>query len=178
MTLKNNRAHLLCHIKSCTTFCHHMWIQTGVMVPKQVNWILTPVTLTFDIWPWPFPWTLFLSIIITPENFMIIRWEEHCQKGVTDGQTDRQRNRQTDWTIHRAAWSQLKIWNMHTQLYSYGLELGQNTWELLEFQICISFYLLMFEYAVPNHRHIHAFCNVKWFIQMSEDIAYYSLVPL
>ena len=27
----------------------------------------------------------------------------------TDGQTDRQTDRQTDWTIHRAAWSQLKI---------------------------------------------------------------------
>ena len=31
----------------------------------------------------------------------MIRWWEHSQKGVTD--------RQTDWTIHRAAWSQLKI---------------------------------------------------------------------
>ena len=30
---------------------------------------------------------------------------EHSQKGVTDGQTDGR----TDWTIHRAAWSQLTI---------------------------------------------------------------------
>ena len=35
---------------------------------------------------------------------MMIRWWEHSQKGVTDGQTDGT----TDWTIHRAAWSQLK----------------------------------------------------------------------
>ena len=28
--------------------------------------------------------------------------------GRTDGQTDRRTDRQTDWTIHRAAWSQLK----------------------------------------------------------------------
>ena len=36
---------------------------------------------------------------------MMIRWWEHSQKGVTDGQTDRR----TENTIHRAAWSQLKI---------------------------------------------------------------------
>ena len=28
---------------------------------------------------------------------------------MTDGQTDRRTDRRTDWTIHRAAWSQLKI---------------------------------------------------------------------
>ena len=43
---------------------------------------------------------------------MMIRWWEHSQKGVTDGQTDRQTDGQTDRrtenTIHRAAWSQLK----------------------------------------------------------------------
>ena len=56
-----------------------------------------------DLWPWPFAGTLLLSLVITPENFMMIRWWEHRQKGVMDGQTDRQ----TDWTIHRAAWWQL-----------------------------------------------------------------------
>ena len=35
---------------------------------------------------------------------MMIRWWEHSQKGVTDGQTDGQ----TENTICRAAWSQLK----------------------------------------------------------------------
>ena len=39
---------------------------------------------------------------------MMIRWWEHCEKGVRDGHTYRQTDRQTDWTIHRAAWSQLK----------------------------------------------------------------------
>ena len=62
-----------------------------------------------DLWPWPFAWTSLPSLVITPENFMMIRWWEHSQKGVTDGRTDRR----TDWTIHRAAWSQLKrdYWN-------------------------------------------------------------------
>ena len=40
----------------------------------------------------------------------MIRWWEHGQKGVTDGQTDRQTDRRTENTIHRAAWSQLKIY--------------------------------------------------------------------
>ena len=54
MTFKNNRAHLLCHIKPCTSFRHHIWIQTGVTVRKQANLgfdlcglDLWPLTLTF-----------------------------------------------------------------------------------------------------------------------------------
>ena len=53
-----------------------------------------------DLWPWPFAWTLLWSLVITPENVMMIRWWEHSKKGVTDGQTEN--------TIYRAAWSQLK----------------------------------------------------------------------
>ena len=108
MTSKNNRAPLLSNIKVCASFHHYMSIQTGVTVPKHLNWVLTSVTLTFDLWPWPFAWTSLLSLVITPENFMMIWWWEHSEKGVTD--------RQTDWTIHRAAWSQLNryalIWEV------------------------------------------------------------------
>ena len=71
-------------------FHSHMWIQTGVRVRKRLSWVLTSVTLTFDLWPWPFAWTSLLTVVITPENFMMIRWWEHGEKGVTDGQTDRQ----------------------------------------------------------------------------------------
>ena len=88
MTLKNNRAPLLSHIKLCASFHHHMWIQTGVTVRKRLSWVLTSVTLTFDLWPWPFAWTSLLSLVITSENFMMIRWWEHSQKCVTDRQTD------------------------------------------------------------------------------------------
>ena len=100
MTLKNNRAPLLSNIKLYASFHHHMWIQTGVTVRKRLSWVVTSVTLTFDLWPWPFAWTLRWSLVITPENFKMIRWWEHSQKGVTD--------RQTENTICRAAWSQLK----------------------------------------------------------------------
>ena len=103
MTLKNNRAPLLSNIKLYASFHHHMWIQTGVTVRKRLSWVVTSVTLTFDLWPWPFAWTLHWWLVITPENFMMIRWWEHSQKGVTDRRTDRQ----TENTICRAAWSQL-----------------------------------------------------------------------
>ena len=106
MTLKNNRAPLLCFFQLCAWFHCHMWIQTGVRVRKRLSWVLTSVTLTFDLWPWPFAWTSLLTMVITPENFMMIRWWEHGEKGVTDRQTDGQ----TENTICRAAWSQLKIY--------------------------------------------------------------------
>ena len=96
MTLKNNRAPLLSIIKLYTSFHHHMWFQTGVTVRKRLSWVVTSVTLTFDLWPWPFAWTSLLSLVITPENFMMIRWWEHSQKGVTDGRTDGRTDRRTD----------------------------------------------------------------------------------
>ena len=108
MTLKNNRAPLLCCFQLCAWFHCHMWIQTGVRVRKRLSWVLTSVTLTFDLWPWPFAWTSLLTMVITPENFMMIRWWEHGEKGVTDRQTDGQTDRQTENTICWAAWSQLK----------------------------------------------------------------------
>ena len=91
MTLKNNRAPLLSNIKLCASFHHHMWIQTGVTVRKRLSGVMTSVTLTFDLWPWPLAWTSLLSMVITPENFMMIRWQEHSEKGVTDRQTDRKK---------------------------------------------------------------------------------------
>ena len=101
MTLKNNRTPLLSNIKLYAPFHHHMWIQTWVAVRKRLSWVVTSVTLIFNLWPWPYAWTLLWSLVITPENSMMIRLWEHSQKGVTDGQTDS--------TICRAAWSQLII---------------------------------------------------------------------
>ena len=62
------------------------------------NWSYSPETVKLgcdlcdlDLWPWPFAWTLLWSLVITPENFMMIRWWEHSKKGVTDRQTDRRK---------------------------------------------------------------------------------------
>ena len=86
------------------------------------NWSYSPETVKLgcdlcDLDLWPLTLTFCMDVtfvtVITPENFMMIGWCEHSQKGVTDrrtdGRTDRWTDRQTDWTIHRAAWSQLKI---------------------------------------------------------------------
>ena len=94
MTLKTNRAPLLCYFKLRASFHGHWWIQTRVTSGNAqigAKFILTSVTLTFDPWPWPVAWKSLWSIVmIIPENFMMIRWEEHCEKGVTDGRTDGQ----------------------------------------------------------------------------------------
>ena len=95
ITLKNNRAPFLCYFKLCTSFRSHWWIQTGVTVRNRPIWVKIE-----DFLSWTFAWTSLLSLVITPENFMI-RWEEHFEKGVTDGQTE--------IAFLRAAWSQLTI---------------------------------------------------------------------
>ena len=72
------------------------------------KFVLTSATLTFNFWPWPSVWTSLLSMAITPENFMMMRWQEHFEKGVTDGRTDR--------SILRADWSQLQYLRLATIL--------------------------------------------------------------
>ena len=57
MTLKNNRAPLLCYFKLCASFRSHWWIQTGVTVRKRPIWVkiddfFSCVTFKFDGWPW------------------------------------------------------------------------------------------------------------------------------
>ena len=153
MTLKNNRASLLCYFKHCASFHNHRWIQARVTVQKHPIWVkicdffvrpdlqiwwmisktighlfyatssfvhhfvviykfqlefrsgndqigakfvLISVTLTFDLWPCPSAWTSHVSLVITPRSFMMIRSEEHSEKGVTDTQPHRQTHRQAD----------------------------------------------------------------------------------
>ena len=57
MTLKNNRAPLLCYFKLCASFHSHQWIQTGVRVRKRsirvkIIDFLARVTFKFNWWPW------------------------------------------------------------------------------------------------------------------------------
>ena len=39
MTLKNNRAPLLCYLKLYASFCNHRWIQAGVTIRKRPIWV-------------------------------------------------------------------------------------------------------------------------------------------
>ena len=115
MTLRNNRAPLLSNIKFCASFHCRMRNQIGVTVRKRLNGVMTSVTVTFNLWPGPFAWTSRLSMVITLENFRTIRWQEHCEKGVTNRQRDGRtggRTEMTEISVLRAAWSQLK---MHVQ---------------------------------------------------------------
>ena len=57
LTLKKNKAPLLCCFKPCASFHSHWWIQTGVTVRKRsirvyIGNILSCMTLKFDGWPW------------------------------------------------------------------------------------------------------------------------------
>ena len=57
MTLKNNRAPLLCYLQFCASFGSHWSIQTGVTVQKRPIWVKfydfnSRVTLKLDRWPW------------------------------------------------------------------------------------------------------------------------------
>ena len=108
MNLKNNRAPPVSHIKLCASSYRYMSIQTGVTVRKRLSWVLTSVTLTFDLWPWLLAWISLLSLVITPENVMMIQKREQSWKGVTDGRTDGRADGQTERSVLRAAWSQLK----------------------------------------------------------------------
>ena len=159
MTLKNNRVPFLSNIKLCASFHHHMWIQTGVTVRKQLSWVLTSVTLTFDLWPWPFAWTSHLSMVITPQNFRMIWWQEHCQKGVTDGLMDRQMER----SVLRAALSHLKISTAPWQPFCLGL----NVLTLLVLKLCwqnkpILCLLMPWIFALPWHqRPWHWLCGIN-----------------
>ena len=76
--LENIRAPLLSCLKLCAPFHSHRWFLTGVTVQKH------PI------------WTLLWSLVISSKNFMIIRWWEHSEKGVTDGRV----NRRTDGKYH------------------------------------------------------------------------------
>ena len=100
MTSKNIRTPLLCHRKLYASFCSHVWIQTGVTVRKCPNWgkilFLTPVTVTFDLEvtfvygynSWKFP----------DDTMPQTLWKGRA----------RQTDRQTERSVLRATWSQLK----------------------------------------------------------------------
>ena len=57
MTLKNNRAPLLCYFKLCASFPSHRWFQTWDTVWKRpilvkIHDFKSRVALQFDVWPW------------------------------------------------------------------------------------------------------------------------------
>ena len=77
MTMKNNRAPLLCQFKLCASFHSHRWIQTKVTVRKcsirgKIGDLLSAVTLKFDGWPWKTIGHLFYVASNFMHHFMAI----------------------------------------------------------------------------------------------------------
>ena len=77
MTLKNNRAPLLCYFKLYASFRSHRWIQAGVTVQKRPIWVkiddfFSRVTLQFDIWPWKTIGHLFYTTSSFVHHFIAI----------------------------------------------------------------------------------------------------------
>ena len=77
MTLKSNRAPLLCHFKLYASFRSHWWIQTGVTVQKRPIWVkindfFSRVILQFDVWPWKIIGHLFYSTSSFVHHFVAI----------------------------------------------------------------------------------------------------------
>ena len=128
MTLKNNRAPLLCYFKLCASFHNHWWIQTGVTVRKHSNLAkIGEFFVLFDLEIWRM--TLqnnralrlppeiaklgldFCDLDLWPQTFawtslltIVIIPENFTIIHKKVWRTDRQ----TDWTIHRVACLLLK----------------------------------------------------------------------
>ena len=128
MTLKINRALFLDNIKLCASFHHHMWNQTGDVVPKRLIWVLTSVTLTFDL------------ELLNRHHFchwyslLKISWWHHDGNIVKkvwrhkqiDRQTDRQKDRETDRKTDSIFFIDKSIWKSYLQNIGHflGLHIG------------------------------------------------------
>ena len=112
MTLKTNRAPVLCHLKLWASFHNHLRIQTGVMIRKCPNWGNFIYLCNLDLWLR----TLRFCAGITFVNGNC-SWQSHDDRNIvekvcvcehTDRRADGRTDRQTDREIHRAPWSELK----------------------------------------------------------------------
>ena len=126
MTLKNNRAPLLCYFKLCASFCSHWWIQAGVIVQKRPIWVkfddfYSRVTLKFYGWPWKTTGHLFYATSSFVHHFVAIgEFKLELQSGNAQSRSNT--------TIFRAMWS----WNLMDDL-----ERQQGTFPKQHQAICI-----------------------------------------
>ena len=110
MTLKNNRAPLLCYFKLYASFHSHRWIQAGVTVRKRPIWVkiidfFSCVTLQFDVWPWKIIGHLFYATSSFVHHFVAIgNFKLELQSGKAQFGSNS--------TIFRAAWP----WNLTDDL--------------------------------------------------------------
>ena len=80
-----------------SSFVHHFipifWfkleLSSGLKHSNLSKICFDPMTLTFDLWHWPFAWTSLLSKVITPRKLHDHKMGGTLWKGVTDRQMDR-----------------------------------------------------------------------------------------
>ena len=126
MTLKNNRAPLLCYFKLYASFRSHQWIQAAVTVrkrpiPVKIDDFFSRVTLQFDVWPWKTIEHLFYATSSFVHHFVAIsEFKLELQSG----------NAQfgSNLTIFRAVWP----WNL-----TDDLEKQKGTSSMLLQALCI-----------------------------------------
>ena len=124
MTLKNNRAPLLCYFKLCAAFCSHWWIQTWVTVWKRLIWVkiddfFSRVTWKFDGWPSKTIGHLFYATPSFVQHFVAIgEFKLEWQSGNVQSRSNS--------TIFRAVWP----WNL-----TYDLE-NNRAPLLCNFKLC------------------------------------------
>ena len=107
MTLKNNMAPLLCYFKLCASFQSHRCIQTRVTVRKPPNWS----NICFDLCDldlWPLTLTFCMDITFVNVNNSC-KFHDDTMTETLWNRCHRQTDRQTERSVLRAAWSQLKI---------------------------------------------------------------------
>ena len=110
MTLKNNRASLLCYFKLCASFRTHWWIQIGVTVRKCPIWVKFDdfqgrATFKFDGWPWKTIGRLFYATSSFVRHFLAIgEFKLELQSGNAQSGSNS--------TIFRALWP----WNLTDDL--------------------------------------------------------------
>ena len=110
MTLKNNRAPLLCYFKLYASFHSHRWIQAGVTVRKRPIWVkiddfFSRVTLKFEGWPWKTIGHLFYATSSFMHHFVAIgEFKLELQSGNTHSGSNS--------TLFRAVWP----WNLTDDL--------------------------------------------------------------
>ena len=110
MTLKNNRAPLLCYFKLYASFHSHRWIQAGVTVRKRPIWVkiddfFSRVTLQFDVWPWKTIGHLFYATSSFMHHFVAIgEFKLELQSGNAQSGSNS--------TLFRAVWP----WNLTDDL--------------------------------------------------------------
>ena len=110
MTLKNNRAPLLCYFKLYASYRSHRCIQAGVTVRKRPIWVkiddfFSRVTLQFEVWAWKTIGHLFYATSSFVHHFVAIGdFKLELQSG----------NAQfgSNLTIFRAVWP----WNLTDDL--------------------------------------------------------------